>query len=211
MKIKYLGHSCFKLTNDKGIRIMTDPFDESVGYEIPNEEVDIVTTSHDHFDHGYIQAAKGDFEVVNKAGDFNVKDVHISGISTYHDHHKGQNRGSNIVYVFELDGMRVCHLGDLGHIPNDEQLKAIGKVDVLLIPVGGVYTIDGDEAAEVVNMINPKIVIPMHYKTKELKFELEPIDKFLKHFNKIEKINKPEIQLNKEDLTKGTVLVVQLR
>ncbi|SHH41767.1 L-ascorbate metabolism protein UlaG, beta-lactamase superfamily [Caloranaerobacter azorensis DSM 13643] len=211
MKVKYLGHACFKITTNKGIRIMTDPFDETVGYEIPRDEVDIVTTSHDHFDHNYIKGPTGDFEVVNKVGNFYVKDVPITGIATYHDKHQGSERGSNVVYIFTIGDLRVCHLGDLGHIPDSKQIEAIGKVDVLMIPVGGVYTIDADEAKEVVDLINPKIVIPMHYKTEHLKFELGSLDKFTKYFSNVEKVNSQEIEINKDVISNAEKKVIVLR
>ncbi|QIB27715.1 MBL fold metallo-hydrolase [Caloranaerobacter azorensis] len=211
MKVKYLGHACFKITTNKGIRIMTDPFDETVGYEIPRDEVDIVTTSHDHFDHNYIKGPTGDFEVVNKVGNFYVKDVPITGIATYHDKHQGSERGSNVVYIFTIGDLRVCHLGDLGHIPDSKQIEAIGKIDVLMIPVGGVYTIDADEAKEVVDLINPKIVIPMHYKTEDLKFELGSLDKFTKYFSNVEKVNSQEIEINKDVISNAEKKVIVLR
>ncbi|KGG80976.1 beta-lactamase [Caloranaerobacter azorensis H53214] len=211
MKVKYLGHACFKITTNKGIRIMTDPFDETVGYEIPRDEVDIVTTSHDHFDHNYIKGPTGDFEVVNKVGNFYVKDVPITGIATYHDKHQGSERGSNVVYIFTIGDLRVCHLGDLGHIPDSKQIEAIGKIGVLMIPVGGVYTIDADEAKEVVDLINPKIVIPMHYKTEDLKFELGSLDKFTKYFSNVEKVNSQEIEINKDVISNAEKKVIVLR
>ncbi|WP_427337845.1 MBL fold metallo-hydrolase [Caloranaerobacter sp. DY30410] len=211
MKVKYLGHACFKITTNKGIRIMTDPFDETVGYEIPRDEVDIVTTSHDHFDHNYIKGPTGDFEVVNKVGNFYVKDVPITGVATYHDKQQGSERGSNVVYIFTIGDLRVCHLGDLGHIPDSKQIEAIGKVDVLMIPVGGVYTIDADEAKEVVDLINPKIVIPMHYKTEDLKFELGSLDKFTKYFDNVEKVNSQEIEINKDVISNAEKKVIVLR
>lgn len=210
MKIKYLGHACFKITTNKGIRIMTDPFDETVGYEVPKDEVDIVTTSHEHFDHNYIEGPTGDFEVVNKVGNFYVKDIPITGIATYHDKEQGSKRGSNVVYIFTIGDLKVCHLGDLGHIPDSKQLDAIGEIDVLMIPVGGIYTIDAEEAKDVVDLIKPKIIIPMHYKTDDLKFELGSLDDFTKYFDNVEKINSQEVEINKYTISDAGMKVIVL-
>jgi L-ascorbate metabolism protein UlaG (beta-lactamase superfamily) len=188
MKIKWLGHSCFKITNSKGIRILTDPFDDNVGYKIPSVEADIVTTSHGHYDHNFVDCVKGNFEVVNKVGNFYVKDVPISGIHTFHDNENGVKRGDNTVYVFEMDGMRICHLGDLGHMLTNEQVEMIGKIDFALIPVGGNYTIDAIEALEVLDQLNPKVVIPMHYKTPVVKLDLAKIDSFIEKIGTVENI-----------------------
>lgn len=210
MKIKYLGHACFKITTDRGIRIMTDPFDETVGYKLPTEEVDIVTTSHDHFDHGNIDAPTGNFEVVSKVGNFYVKDIPIMGLHTYHDKEEGKKRGSNIIYIFEIDDLRVCHLGDLGHMPTNDQIDKIGDIDVLLIPVGGVYTIDSEEATEVIDMIKPRIVIPMHYKTKDLEFDLGILENFTRHYDNVERVDKQEIEITKDDINNGGKRIIVL-
>lgn len=199
MKIKWLGHACFLITSEKGIRIVTDPFDETVGYPLPEVEADIVTSSHDHFDHSYTEAVKGNFELVNKIGNFYVKDISIKGVKTYHDEVMGQKRGQNIVYVMEMDGMKVCHLGDLGHLLDQDTLNRIGPVDLLLIPVGGTYTIDAEEAAKVAAQINPKMVIPMHYKTPVMDFPISGVEPFLEKVGG-DKAGSSEITVNKQDL-----------
>jgi L-ascorbate metabolism protein UlaG (beta-lactamase superfamily) len=202
MKIKWLGHSCFKITSSKGIRILTDPFDDNVGYKIPSVEADIVTTSHGHYDHNFVDCVKGDFEVLNKVGNFYIKDIPIAGIHTYHDNEDGAKRGDNVIYVFDIDGMRVCHLGDLGHLLTPGQIGMIGKVDFLLIPIGGNYTIDADAAIEVINQINPKIIIPMHYKTQVIKFDIDTVDNFLNKIGSVERVQSQVLEFSIENLPK---------
>ncbi len=179
MKIKWFGHSCFLITSDNGTRILTDPFDEQVGYTLPHTEVDVVTVSHNHFDHDNVGVVKGDFKYIKDEGNFTHRDIGIKGISTFHDEVGGAKRGKNIVFIYSIDGMTICHLGDLGHALSEEQVKEIGKVDVLLIPIGDIYTIDGDTAIEVIKSINPRVSIPMHYKTEHLSFDLAKPDNFL--------------------------------
>lgn len=180
MKIKYFGHSCFQIIDNRGIRIVTDPFDNSVGYEMPDVEADIVTISHNHFDHNYKAGVRGKFELIDKVGNFYVKDINIRGISTYHDDVGGKKRGDNIIYTFDVGGIKFCHLGDLGHLLSSGQLFEIGGVNVLFIPVGGYFTIDDRTASRVVDQIKPDIVIPMHYKTPEVDLPIQVVDGFLK-------------------------------
>ncbi len=179
MKIKWFGHSCFLITSDNGTRILTDPFDEQVGYPLPNTEADIVTVSHNHFDHDNIGIVKGNFKYIKDTGNFEQGNIEIRGVSTFHDELCGAKRGKNIVFIYSIDGMTICHLGDLGHTLSQEQIKEIGKVEVLLVPIGGVYTIDGDTAIEVIKSINPRVSIPMHYKTEHLLFDLAEDKEFL--------------------------------
>ena len=196
MKIKWFGHSCFLLTSSNGARILTDPFDESVGYKVPEVEADIVTTSHNHYDHNYLGAVRGEFIHLDTPGHFVVRDIEITGIGTYHDKEYGRKRGGNIVYIFSMDGLKICHLGDLGHLLNDSQLREIGQVDVLLIPVGGIYTIDYKEAVELVNLIDPKLVIPMHYKTPATSFSIDGAENFLDSVGSMDSAGKQEIEIN---------------
>lgn len=203
MRIKWLGHSCFKISSEKGIRIVTDPFDSNVGYNLPAVETDIVTISHNHYDHNFIDCLNGDFEVVSKVGNFYIKDISITGVHTYHDEVEGDKRGSNIVYIFDIDGMKVCHMGDIGHVLTEKQIEMIGHVDILMIPVGGVYTVDYNDAKTIVEQLNPSIVIPMHYKTQALKFKLDAVDDFIKQFDNINMIPSRVIKITKEDLKPG--------
>lgn len=200
MRIKWLGHACFKITDDRGVVIVTDPFDNTVGYKVPNIKADIVTTSHDHFDHNFTEAIEGEFVLINKAGNFYVKDINIRGIVSHHDNSGGKKRGDNIIFTYDIEGIKVCHLGDLGHVLSEKQLEQIGGVDVLLVPVGGNFTIDADEAVEVIKQIKPCIIIPMHFKTPVMNFPIEPVESFLEKIGGGEKLSSQTIDINKDDL-----------
>lgn len=208
MKIKWLGHSCFLITNDRGTRIVTDPFDETVGYPVPAVEADIVTRSHDHFDHNHVEAVRGDFQLINGVGSFYVSDVHITGIKTYHDEVMGKKRGQNVVYVIEADDMRICHLGDLGHLLDDKTVGEIGPVDILLIPVGGTYTIDAEEAVKVAAQLNPRLIIPMHFKTPVMNFPITGVELFLDKMGAGERVGSNELSVSRQDLADGTQVKV---
>lgn len=168
MKIKWFGHSCFMLTAETGTKIVIDPYHNMLGYKLPEIDAHIVTTSHDHSDHNNIGAVKGDFVHIKNSGTFFQEGIGIKGVQTFHDNVSGAERGKNIVYNFTLDGLNVCHCGDLGHLLNLDQINEIGRVDILLLPVGGRFVLDASSAAEVMNQLNPAVVIPMHYRTKAL-------------------------------------------
>lgn len=189
MKITWLGHSCFLLEDSKGRKLLTDPFDNTLGYETYKGSPDVVTVSHNHFDHNYFSDLKGDYELVDKVGVFYACDIPIKGIPSYHDKDKGAKRGDNIIFTFKMDDYSLCHLGDLGHPLSNDDIEFIGNVDILFIPVGGNYTIDGKEASEVTKKINPKIVIPMHYKTSQVSFPLEGVETFLMYMKNASKID----------------------
>lgn len=183
MDIIYLGHSSFKLRG-RTVSLVTDPYDpKTVGFKFPSVEADIVTVSHDHKDHNQSALVKGARKVVSGAGEYEIAGVSIIGISQYHDNEKGEKRGKNIIYIYEMDGLRVCHLGDLGHVLSDEIIGQMGSIDILMVPTGGVYTIGPKEAVEVVSQIDPYFVIPMHYNVKGLNQEgfskLSPVEDFL--------------------------------
>jgi len=201
MKIKWLGHACFLLTSQSGVRVLTDPFDDQVGYELPDEEADIVTTSHGHYDHNNTGIVKGDFKHFDGPGEFCEKDISIKGISTFHDEFMGTKRGMNIIYKFGIDDLNICHCGDLGHILTPELVMEIGKVDVLLIPIGGIYTVDALEAYKVLGQLKPAVTIPMHFQTDALKFKLGSVEKFLDIAGGGGvKVGKQEIELNMGNL-----------
>jgi len=182
MIVKWLGHSCFLLKGEeKGPVILTDPFkEEMVGYRMPDVEADIVTISHDHDDHNNVSAAGGHADVISAAGKFISHGMDIFGISSYHDSENGRLRGKNTIFCFEMDGVRVCHLGDLGQQLSKAQVQEIGRVDLLFLPVGGVYTIDAAGGDKVIEALHPAIAVPMHYKTAALSVPLDPVDGFLK-------------------------------
>jgi L-ascorbate metabolism protein UlaG (beta-lactamase superfamily) len=181
MKVKYLGHATFVITSNKGVKIITDPYETTpdLTYGEITESADIVTVSHKHFDHGNVAAVKGNPEVVNRAGRSEAKGIEFNGIASYHDEAGGSLRGDNIIFCFEMDGVRVCHLGDLGHRLDDKQLKEIGSVDILLVPVGGFYTIDAKVATEVCDQLKPRVIIPMHYKTEKGLAGISGVEGFL--------------------------------
>ena len=163
MLIKRFAHSCFLLQSEGGTRILTDPCDPATGYNVGPVEADCVTESHQHHDHNYAAAAKGrDVKVISAPGEYTVGDVKITGIPCWHDEMQGAKRGGNIIFVFEMDGLRLAHMGDIGHLPDEATLKAMGHIDILLIPVGGIYTVDYKQALEIAYAIAPKVVIPMH-------------------------------------------------
>ncbi|NLV17369.1 MAG: MBL fold metallo-hydrolase [Syntrophomonadaceae bacterium] len=196
MKIIWLGHSSF-LIETGHCRIITDPFDDTTGYPIPDISADLVTVSHDHHDHNMVDNVSGNPRIINSLEKVRFGDVEIFGVSTYHDHSQGRERGDNTVYVIKAEGFTVCHLGDLGHLPDSAQLEAIGQVDVLLIPVGGTYTIAAKEAVEVIRLIKPRISIPMHYKAPVCPYPITPLQDFAQHFDEVVKL--PYLELSSMD------------
>lgn len=166
MKVKWLGQAAFLITSDAGTTIITDPYDtnEMLQYDDITESADIVTVSHDHFDHGNVAAVGGNPAVLKEAGE--ARGIKFQAVATFHDDDGGSQRGSNLIFSFEIDGIRVCHLGDLGHLLSDDQVTAIGKVDILLMPVGGGFTIDAAAADKTAGKLGPKIIIPMHYQNE---------------------------------------------
>jgi L-ascorbate metabolism protein UlaG (beta-lactamase superfamily) len=190
-KLTWYGQSCFVLETAGGTRIVMDPIPKGIGYDLPQGlKADIVTISHEHTDHNNLGFVTGKPRVLrgltgDKKGwtriDEKVKDVSIRSVGVYHDDQRGAARGLDTVFIFEVGGVRIAHLGDLGHVLNDQQLAAIGAVDVLLVPVGGTFTLDGLKATQVVEQLRPRImVIPMHYKTDAVTIkELEPLALFL--------------------------------
>ena len=179
MILEYLGHSCFRITTKNNTTILTDPYTK-VGYELPTSlTADVVTVSHGHFDHNYIDGVKEVEKIVDTVGSHQYKDVCIDGFICNHDEKGGVLRGKNIVFTIMADGYKICHLGDIGEACNQEITEKIGKVDVLLIPVGGTYTIDAKGAKDYVDKIAPKLVIPMHYKPIDGKLDIADEKEFL--------------------------------
>lgn len=179
MDITWLGHSCFRIRG-KEATIVTDPCPPSTGYNIGKVTADIVTISHDHENYTYLKAISGKPTIIDQPGEYEISEAFITAVTTYQDASKGAERGKNLSFIIEMEGLRVCHLGNIGHTPTAEQAEEMTGVDVLLIPVGGHDTIDGATAAEVVSLLEARIVVPMHYKTDALKDGLEPPDRFLK-------------------------------
>ncbi|NLL52748.1 MAG: MBL fold metallo-hydrolase [Peptococcaceae bacterium] len=185
MNIRWLGHSCFLFTAQNGLRVLTDPYDDSVGYPVPRKETDIVTVSHHHHDHDSVQVLPGKPQIVDTEGLHNISGLEIQGFPTFHDEVQGAKRGNNTLFAFTMDGVRVIHLGDLGHLLSADLLAQIGRVDLVCVPIGGFYTIDAQQAYQVVQLLKPKLVLPMHYKLDDRNsYPIEGIDRFLGYFDK---------------------------
>ena len=203
MDINWLGHSCFRIRG-KQAAIITDPFPPDIGYTLGKPTADIVTVSHQHHSHAYDKGIGDNPKVITGPGEYEIKGVLIIGIATFHDGDGGKVRGKNTVYLIELDGITVCHLGDLGHVLTTEQVEEVDDVDVLLLPVGGGSTINASTAAEVIRQIEPKVVIPMHYKTPVIKRELAPVDSFMKEMGIERPASQPKLSLNPSSLPTST-------
>lgn len=214
--IRWFGHACFMLESSNGTKVLIDPFGD-IGYTFPAVTPDIVTISHEHFDHNNTDPIQGTPEILRgltrEANDWNnvnkkIGDISIFNVPVYHDKTQGNQRGKNSVFIYDVDGLRFVHLGDLGHVLLDDQIKKIGKVDVLMIPVGGVYTIDGQEASKVVEQLNPKVVLPMHYKTPALTFELNTIDALLKDKDNVKKVEGNILGVDKDHMPAKQEIIV---
>ncbi|MBI5653428.1 MAG: MBL fold metallo-hydrolase [Chloroflexi bacterium] len=207
MEIDWFGHSCFRLKSRDGV-VITDPYSKEIGLSFARPRGDIVTISHDHPGHAYAQGVKGEPKIINGSGEYEIKNIFVTGIRTAHDKKNGKDRGANTVYVFDLDGLTICHLGDLGHVPAQPQAEAFGNVNVLLIPVGGVSTINAGEAAEIVSMLEPNIVIPMHFSHDDLNFKLDPAAKFFKEMGIKPPIAVASLKVTKDSLPAETQVIL---
>ena len=199
MEINWLGHSCFRIKGTK-VTIITDPYSPDLGYSLGKPAARIVTVSHQHPGHSYSQGIDGEPKLVTGPGEYEISGVLIIGMATFHDGEKGGKMGKNTVYLMDVDEVSVCHLGDLGHVLTTEQVEELEDVDVLLLPVGGLSTINAAMAAEVVRQLEPKVVVPMHYKTAALKRELEPVEEFLKEMGVKEVESQPKLSVTKANL-----------
>jgi L-ascorbate metabolism protein UlaG (beta-lactamase superfamily) len=212
MKINWLGHACFLLTSDSGLRIITDPYTAGaygLDYASPSKTADVVTVSHDHVDHNNVAAVKGNPQVVHGSGSQKAKGIQFKGVASAHDQSSGKERGTNTIFCFALDGINVCHLGDLGHDLSDKTAAEIGDVDVLLIPVGGNFTIDATVADRVCQRLAPKIVIPMHFKNDRCpSFPVAGVDDFTRRRHQVRSIAGSEVELSKEQLPATTETIV---
>lgn len=224
MQIIWHGQSCFQILASRGkngqISIVIDPFSEEIGLRPPKLEADILLVSHDHYDHNNVKAVSGNPSagsekspfLISGPGEYEIKEVFVQGISAWHDNSQGKERGQTTIYVIEAEEMRVCHLGDLGQKElTSEQLEKIGQVDILMIPTGGVYTIDSKDALKIMSQIEPKVIIPMHYSLPKLKVKLDDLDRFLKAagVRKIEPL--PKLTVKKKDLSEEEVKIVVLK
>lgn len=212
MEITYIGHSCFKIKG-KQVTVITDPYDpKKTGYKLPKMECEILTSSHEHGDHSFKDGISSYKHYIDCAGEYEIAGVYVQGIECFHDDKSGKERGKSIMYLFDMDGFTILHLGDLGHELSQEQLEKLPDISVLMIPVGGIYTIDVKTASKVISSIEPGIVLPMHYQTADLALsqKLDPVDKFL-HEMGIKGDLKPEEKLkitSKSDIPEETKVVV---
>lgn len=215
MQIIYYGHSCFKIqakTNNSEVSIIIDPFSKEIGFKMPKTSADIVTVSHDHYDHNNIKDVGGEPFIIKGSGEYEIKGIFIYGIHSFHDKQNGKERGANTIYAIKLleEDITIVHLGDLGHVLDNDELEHLEKVDILLIPIGGKYTIDIKDAIEVINQIEPRIIIPMHYKTAGLKIDgLAGVDVFSNEIGKkVETSNK--LKISKKDLQQEETRIIIL-
>jgi len=212
MEVTYLGHSSFKFRG-KSVTVVTDPYDpEYVGLKYPKTEADIVTVSHDHPDHNFISIVGGGPFVISQPGEYEIKGVSIFGFSSYHDDKQGAERGKNIIYLIEVDGFRICHLGDLGERLSSELIEEIGTADILCIPVGGKVTLGTNEAVELTAQIEPSIVLPMHFNlpgiNQKIFGDLNPVDEFLSKMEVEDKTVLDKLSISKDKLPEETKVVI---
>ncbi|PIR05535.1 lactamase [Candidatus Kuenenbacteria bacterium CG11_big_fil_rev_8_21_14_0_20_37_9] len=219
MYIQWHGQSCFRIqakNDDATTTLITDPYTNDYGLKLPHLSADILTISHEHKDHSNIKAVNGTQKratpfLINGPGEYEISDVFIYGIPSWHDNNEGKERGKNIIYVISMEKINIAHLGDLGQTElTDKQLEMMNNIDILLIPVGGKYTINAEEAAKIISRIEPRIVIPMHYKIAGLKLDIDGIDKFIKEMGgKAEEMDK--LKIAKKDLPQEETKLVILK
>lgn len=214
MNIQYYGHSCFKLSTKPAGRgqeelvIFFDPFDKKIGLRPPQGQADIILTSHGHYDHNNTESIKGNFRVINIPGEYSLLGINIIGIDSYHDPEKGALRGRNTIFLLESEDIKVCHLGDLGTELNAKQMEEIGDVDVLMIPIGGNYTIDAKKAVEIIKKIEPKVVIPMHYKIEGSIVDVASEEEFCEEIGNCSREKNSRLNLKKKDLEEKKMEVI---
>lgn len=213
MKIKWYGHAAFLLKTAKGVRIIIDPYQSgafggALSYGKITDEADIVLSSHDHDDHNYTKDIKGKFLLIDKKGEYEEKGIKIRAIPTFHDPSKGSERGNNLIFTIGADDLTVVHAGDLGHALDGGTIKAIGEIDILLLPVGGFYTIDADEATRVCKELKPRVTIPMHYKTDKCDFPIANVEEFTRGKKGVKMPGEAEVEFSRETLPAGEEIVV---
>ena len=201
MKFQALGHACFAVTTKEGTCVLFDPFEDGIGYPVPRVRADIVCLSHDHYDHNNAAAADGSPQILRTTAEASFGGVRIFGVPCFHDDAHGALRGENIIFIMEADGMRIAHMGDIGHMLSKEQIAAIGPIDVLMIPVGGTFTVDADGAAQLVREIKARVTVPMHYQTARLTLgkQLAPLSDFIGYFTNVTELETDTFAIEKDD------------
>jgi L-ascorbate metabolism protein UlaG (beta-lactamase superfamily) len=210
MKIKWLGHACFLITSKDGTRVITDPYavGGGINYSPIKETADVVVVSHDHSDHSNVSTVQGKPEVVKGNVTKTAKGIQFKGIASYHDASQGEQRGPNTVFCFTIDDVKLCHLGDLGHVLSPEQVNKIGAVDILFVPVGEPYTIGASVASRVCDQLKPKVVIPMHFKTPKCVYPIAGVEGFLKGKKNVRRVEGSEVEFEREKLPAATEIVL---
>jgi len=216
MKITWYGQSCFQIISqkrkEKQVSIVIDPFSEEIGLRLPKLEADILLVTHSHPDHNNIKAVSGEPFLITGAGEYETKEVFIQGIPAFHDKVKGKERGQTMIYTILVDEILLCHLGDLGQTElTPEQLEKINNVDILMIPIGGEYTISAKEALKIMSQIEPKIIIPMHYSLPKLKVKLDRLDKFFEILGMNSVVPETKLLIQKRDLSEEEAKIIVLK
>jgi L-ascorbate metabolism protein UlaG (beta-lactamase superfamily) len=215
MQITWKGQACFSIgiqpSKQEQVRLVVDPFDSSIGLKPLSGEADIVLVTHEHEDHNNIEGVGGEPFVISNPGEYEIKDIYIKGIASFHDDAGGKERGMNTIYVIEAEGMRLCHLGDIGQKElTANQVSEIGNIDILFVPVGGVYTVGAKGAAKIVNQIEPRSVVPMHYLIPKLKIKLESADAFLKEVGVKDVESQGKLNLKSKDFSAEEMKIMLL-
>lgn len=197
MQIIWYGHSCFLIKTSIGRRILINPFDNSIGYDNNFPKCDFVITSTSHFDSSYLNHPNMNAQIINKSGIFDISYFKIEGIDAFHDKCNGLKRGPNIIYIFRNNNYSLCHLGNLGHIPSPSTLEKLKNIDIMFIPIGGHFTLNGFEAAKLCKIVCPKYIIPMQYKTTKTSLYLDDPKNFIISMKHIKKINSNVLDISK--------------
>jgi L-ascorbate metabolism protein UlaG (beta-lactamase superfamily) len=208
--VTWLGHSMFLFSLNDTLKVVIDPYDDTVGYPLPDISADIVLVSHRHFDHDNVKLVKGKPKVVDSDGVTSLKGITFKGVPSVHDDKDGTLRGLNTIFVWEMGGIRFAHLGDLGVMLTTDQIKQIGQIDVLFPPVGGYFTIDAATSTKIIEELKPKVVFPMHYKTEVMgdSFPIAGINDLISGKKNVKRVGKNSITLNKDELPEETTIYV---
>jgi L-ascorbate metabolism protein UlaG (beta-lactamase superfamily) len=207
VEITFYGHACFRI-REIGVTVVTDPYEKEIGYTLPRIRADAVTISHSHEGHSCSRGFRGSPRILSCPGEYEIGGVFITGVPTFHDAQGGKERGQNIAFLFDFDGLTVCHLGDLGHVLTQSHVESLDGINVLLLPVGGRSTLDAARAAETVGLLEPNVVVPMHYRTPGLSRDLAPVSSFLKVMGIGELSPQETLKISASKLPQDTQVVV---